>query len=142
MPTRLRPNSAYYSRSSTGEPMALGLGSMRTLAVLLLADGRIVPGHEIAPIGLPWGGATESVGTWIATLRRYGVQIETNNPYGYRLLALPPDDLLDDVLVLVHQIRAERPTRLWSLIGRAERPPSRADRAGSKGAPCRTRISA
>lgn len=137
-------NRAYYSRTAQGEPSCLGMGAMRTLAVLLLTDGRIVPCREIGVLSLPWGGSQASVPHWIKLLRTYGCRIETVSPHGVRLAALPPDDLLEDVLVIAHELRAEQPTRLWLRMGLEARPLTRMERQAARRAEvgCLTRMTA
>ncbi len=98
-----------------------GRGAMRTLAALLLVDGRSLETVEIARIASPLIGEPRTVSSrWIPLLRRMGCRIETAGMHGegYRLLEIPPDELLDDVLVVVHRLREEQPTRLWGLFGR------------------------
>jgi hypothetical protein len=100
-----------------------GRGAMRTLAALLLVDGRVLTSRELALIASPWIAEPDSVrGWWIPKLRAAGCRIEAMPPSsggGYRLVALPPDALLDDVLAVAHALKREHPTRLWELFGRA-----------------------
>lgn len=92
---------------------------MRVLAALLLVDGRFLTSKELSHAVLPWQTSRQVVWShWMPALRRAGVRIERSTHYGYRLLDLPPDALLDDVLVLVHALQEEQPTRLWHLMGR------------------------
>lgn len=97
------------------------LGAMRALAALLLVDGRVLPARELAAIGLPCGATVSALRCrWMPRLRAAGCQVETVDfrGSGYRLLELPPDALLDDVLTVAHQLRREQPTRLWAAFGR------------------------
>lgn len=99
----------------------LGLGALRTAAALLLVDGRALDAAELARIALPWGGVPTTPRTlWIPSLRAAGCRIETVAPKGagYRLLEIPPDAILEDVLAAAHQLRDEHPTRPWELFGR------------------------
>lgn len=96
-------------------------GVLRTLAALVLVDGRVLSAEELARCAFPWIASRETVWVhWIPLLRRLGCQIETMPPpkYGYRLTAVPPDALLDDLLVMVDQLKSEWPLRLWDLFGR------------------------
>jgi hypothetical protein len=98
-----------------------GRGAMRTLAALLLVDGRTLSARELARIASPWIAQPSTVWSrWIPTLRRWGCRIETVDfrGSGYRLISLPPDGLLDDVLAVARQLQREQPTRLWELFGR------------------------
>lgn len=94
-------------------------GALRVAAGLLLADGRALAADELARLALPWGSSRATLGWWVMSLRRAGLRIETMDfrGTGYRLLAIPPDDVLDDVLTHVRELRREHPTRLWALFG-------------------------
>lgn len=113
----------YYTKTSTGEPLMLGLGAIRMLAGLLLADGRIVRSREIAGWALPWRAARASPRQWARQARGVGCRIETIYPHGYRLLEIPPDDILDLVLLEARQLRLELPMLEWHLIGLESPPP-------------------
>jgi hypothetical protein len=92
---------------------------LRVLAVLLLADGRLVPTAQLLPLALPYRGPGMPIPAEIVALRLAGCRIETGHPprYGYRLAALPPAELLDDVLLMIHEIQDEQPGFVWSRIG-------------------------
>jgi hypothetical protein len=100
-------------------------GPLRTLAALILVDGRYLTSTQIALSVYPWPCNPQTVWShWIPALRRSGCRIEHSYRYGYRLLEIPPDALLDDVLVVARALRQEQPTRLWSLYGRTVITPS------------------
>jgi biotin operon repressor len=130
--TRHVKKSAYYALSADGTRSRLAMGSLRMLAGLLLADGRIVSSHEIAQWAMPWMGSRGSVTHWQRVLVDHGCRVETVYPHGYRLAALPPDDLLDDVLVIARALRREEPTRLWHLIGMDQRPMTKLERRAAR----------
>jgi hypothetical protein len=97
----------------------LALGGMRTLAALLMADGRLLSEAVLGRIALPWGSTGHTVRNfWMPSIRLAGCQVETVFPFGYRLVALPPDELLEDVLAIARVLQQEHPTRLWELFGR------------------------
>lgn len=99
-------------------------GALRVAAALLLVDGRFLSAGDLAALARPWSGPLGVVRVWVQALRAAGLEIETGPPprYGYRLAALPPDELLDDVLVMARHLMGEEPTRLWHLFGRPARP--------------------
>lgn len=93
-------------------------GSLRVVAALLLVDGRCLSTDELAMVARPWGGDPGTLWeAWMPALRSAGCAVEHVRGVGYRLVALPPDDLLDDVLTVSRQLRREYPTRLWHLMG-------------------------
>lgn len=102
-----------------GSMRAYSRAPLRVAATLLLVDGRFIRAAEIVRIALPYREPAYGVPGEIDALRRAGCLIERGPrpTYGYRLVSLPPDALLDDVLLMAHEIEVERPTRLWELIG-------------------------
>jgi hypothetical protein len=112
-------------------------GALRVAAALLLVDGRALRPAELARVALPWGGQISVVSDWMVALRRAGCRIETLDfrGSGYRLLEIPPDAVLDDVLTHARELRTEHPTRLWDLFGRAvATSPSRETRSSASSA--------
>lgn len=109
---------------------ATARGPLRVLAALLLVDGRYLKAAEIAVSVNPWPCSRQTVWAhWMPALRRAGCQIENHTHYGYRLLDLPPDALLEDVLAMAHALQEEQPTRLWHLMGAEPETTRRARRA-------------
>jgi hypothetical protein len=80
------------------------------LAMLLLADGALVPASRLRADCLAGSLMRQStLRCHILTLRRLGCQIERVGGklrFGYRLTAIPPDGLLEDLLAIVSVLRS------------------------------------
>lgn len=111
---------------------------VRMLACLLLADGDPVSSWTLRTVS----GSTISQATLKAhlqKLRHEGVLIErigggqTRAQLRYRLLQVPPDHLLDDLLAVTHLMRAEGAIRLSPirLVARGSDTPGRFARRSS-----------
>jgi hypothetical protein len=90
------------------------------LAYLVLADGQLVRSDELGALIYPHNAFPQmELRHLVARLRRAGIRIETGargmsrptigRARGYRLRALPPDELLDELLLAIDAIKA----RYW-----------------------------
>jgi biotin operon repressor len=80
---------------------------------LLLADGATVPAWKLrAHCHCSRVILQPTLRRHIQRLRAAGCRIERSGGmlrYGYRLLAIPPDAMLEDLLAIVHVVRAAQP---------------------------------
>lgn len=99
-------------------PLAGSLPATRLLAALVLADGRRVSDRHLAMAMLERDDrqAVRQVRYYGASLVATGVDGLCRVHGGYRLAALPPDDLLDMVLDAIDRIRATYPRSRWPSI--------------------------
>jgi biotin operon repressor len=78
------------------------------VAALLDADGAVV---SYRSLGIVVGAAEVNVAPvvrqYVQRLRRHGVEIETVARRGCRLLRVPPDELLEDVLAVLDEMRRD-----------------------------------
>lgn len=90
------------------------------LALLLLADGATVPAWKLRA-GCHCGRVIRqpTLRRHVQRLRAAGCRIERSGGmlrYGYRLLTIPPDEVLEDLLAIVHVVRSSQPPAPIRLI--------------------------
>jgi biotin operon repressor len=94
----------------------LTLRPLRVLALLMLADRRALTGGElrclVSPVRPVW---QQSLRVYLRTLRAHGVRIESRHRgrrcRAYRVTEIPPDDVLDVLLPVMHLVKAELAAR-------------------------------
>lgn len=78
------------------------------VAALLDADGALVPYAVLGDVvGAACVNVVPTVRQYVQRLRRRGVEIQTVRGRGCRLLRVPPDDMLDDVLAVLDASRRD-----------------------------------
>lgn len=95
----------------------MNLLALRVLARLLLADGAFVPARDLRVSSTGRSVCQITLKGHMRQLRLAGCMIERQGggPWlrtlSYRLVCLPPDAVLDDLLVIVRTLRAESERR-------------------------------
>ena len=109
-------------RRVCARPRSVSLRPLRVLAALLLADGRLVPMWALRRVPSP-GRLVDgrTISTYVGALRAAGVEVEVCGFHGYRLLALPPDALLMDLLAVLDEVKRRWTFRAAVLICRRRR---------------------
>lgn len=90
---------------------SLRLPAFRLLAALLLADGALVSRWKLREMmTVEYEPGVMVVASQLHALRKAGVTcFETVSHRGVRMTSLPPDEMLDDVLMAAHEIKP----RMW-----------------------------